>query len=64
MSLMDKKHARRAKQRRRLKPVPQDLMSFAGRVITHARRWTLHISRNTMDQAVAFAKTYKRFAYG
>jgi hypothetical protein len=64
VGLMDKKRARRAKQRRRLKTVLQDLMYLAGRVIVHARRWTLRFSRHATDQAQAFAKTYERFAYG
>lgn len=64
VGLMDKKRARRAKQRRRLKTVLQDLMYFAGRVIVHARGWTLRFSRHATGQAQAFAKTYHRFAYG
>ncbi|CAG0967145.1 IS1380 family transposase [Geobacter sp.] len=64
VGLMDKKRARRAKQRRRLKTVLQDLMYFAGRVIVHARGWTLRFSRHATGQAQAFAKTYNRFAYG
>lgn len=64
VGLMDKKGARRAKQRRRLKTVLQDLMYFAGRVINHARGWTLRFSRHATGQAQAFARTYDRFAYG
>lgn len=64
VGLMDKKQARRAKQRRRLKTVLQDLMYFAGRVIVHARGWTLRFSRHATDQAQAFARTYDRLAYG
>lgn len=50
VGLMDKKRARRAKQRRRLKTVLQDLMYFAGRVIIHARGWTLRFSRHAPDK--------------
>lgn len=64
VGLMDKKQARRAKQRRRLKTVLQDLMYFAGRLIHHAGRWTLRLSRHATRQAQAFTRTYERFAYG
>lgn len=64
VGLMDKKQARRAKQRRRLKTVLQDLMYFAGRLIAHARGWTLRFSRHATAQARAFIRTYDRFAYG
>lgn len=62
--LMDKKRSRKAKQRRRIKTVLQDLIYYAGRVITHSRRWTLRFSRHADWQAQAFAQTYERFAYG
>lgn len=64
VGLMDKKQARRAKQRRRLKTVLQDLVYFAGRVIVHARRWTLRFSCHAKRQAQAYATVYERFAYG
>ena len=62
--LMTGQQARRAKQRRRLKTVLQDLMYFAGRVIVHARRWTLRFSCHAERQARAFTTVYDRFAYG
>ncbi len=64
IGLMGKKQARRAKQRRRIKTVIQDLVYFAGRFIRHARCLTLRFSCHADDQAQAFAKTYDRFAYG
>lgn len=64
VGLMDKKQARRAKQRRRLKTVLQDLMYFAGRVIVHARGWILRFSRHATRQAQAFIRTYDKFAPG
>lgn len=64
VGLMDKKQARRAKQRRRLKTVLQDLMYFAGRVIVHARGWILRFSRHATRQAQAFIQTYDKFAPG
>jgi len=64
IGLMGKKQARRAKQRRRIKTVLQDLVYFAGRFIRHSRGLTLRFSCHAHDQAQAFAKTYDRFAYG
>ena len=64
VGLMGKKQARRAKQRRRIKTVMQDLVYFAGRFIRHAHSLTLRFSCHAHDQAQAFAKTYDRFAYG
>jgi hypothetical protein len=64
VGLMGKKQARRAKQRRRIKTVMQDLVYFAGRFIRHARGLTLRFSCHAHDQAEAFVKTYERFAYG
>jgi hypothetical protein len=63
IGLMDKKRGR-AKQRRRIKTVLQDLVYFAGRIIVHARSWTLRFSRHAHWQAEAFATVYDRFAYG
>lgn len=64
VGLMNKKQARRAKQRRRVKTVMQDLVYFAGRFIRHAHSLTLRFSCHANDQAQAFARTYDRFAYG
>lgn len=64
VGLMSKAQARRAKQRRRIKTVMQDLVYFAGRFIRHARGLTLRFSCHAHDQAEAFARTYERFAYG
>jgi hypothetical protein len=64
VGLMDKKQARRAKQRRRIKTVMQDLVYFAGRFIRHARGLTLRFSCHAHGQSEAFARTYDRFAYG
>ena len=64
VGLMDKKQARRAKQRRRLKTVLQDLMYFAARFIRHGRGLTLRFSCHASRQTEAFKTTYKRFAYG
>jgi hypothetical protein len=64
VGLMGKKQARRAKQRRRIKTVMQDLIYFAGRFIRHAHGLTLRFSCHANDQAQAFAKTYEQFAYG
>jgi hypothetical protein len=64
VGLMNKKQARRAEQRRRVKTVMQDLVYVAGRFIRHAHSLTLHFSCHANDQAQAFARTYDRFAYG
>lgn len=64
VGLMDKKQARRAKQRRRLKTVLQDLMYFAARMIRHGHGLALRFSCHATWQAQAFIKTYERFAYG
>lgn len=64
VGLMDKKQARRARQRRRLKTVLQDLMYFAARFLRHAHGLTLRFSCHAHWQAEAFIKTYQRFAYG
>ncbi len=64
VGLMDKKQARRAKQRRRLKTVLQDLMYFAARFIRHAHGLTLRFSCHAHWQAQAFIKTYEQFASG
>ena len=64
VGLMNGKQRRRAKQRRRLKTVIQDLVYFAGRFIRHAHTLTLRFSRHAHDQYEAFSRTYRRFAYG
>jgi hypothetical protein len=64
VGLMDKKQARRAKQRRRLKTVLQDLMYFAARFIRHGHALALRFSCHATWQAKAFTKTYRQFAYG
>jgi Transposase DDE domain group 1 len=64
VGLMTGKQRRRAKQRRRLKTVIQDLVYFAGRFIRHAHALTLRFSRHAHDQYDAFSRTYRRFAYG
>jgi len=64
VGLMDKKQARRARQRRRLKTVLQDLMYFAARFLRHAHGLTLRFSCHAHWQAEAFIKTYQHFSYG
>ncbi|WP_029918107.1 IS1380 family transposase [Pelobacter seleniigenes] len=64
IGLMDKKQARRAKQRRRLKTVLQDLMYFAARFLRHAHGLALRFSCHAHWQTQAFTKIYERFAYG
>ncbi len=64
VGLMTGKQRRRAKQRRRLKTVIQDLVYFAGRFIRHAHTLTLRFSRHAHDQYAAFSRTYRQFAYG
>ena len=64
VGLMGKAQARRAKQRRRIKTVIQDLIYCAARWIRHCRGLTLRFSCHAHDQAASFATTYARFAYG
>lgn len=64
VGLMTGKQRRRAKQRRRIKTVMQDLVYFAGRFIRHGHRLTLRFSCHAHDQSAAFIRTYDRFAYG
>lgn len=64
VGLMDKKQARRAKQRRRLKTVLQDLIYFAARFIRHGHTLKLRFSCHATWQAQAFTRTYNRFAHG
>lgn len=64
VGLMSKAQARRAKQRRRIKTVMQDLIYCAARLIRHSRGLTLRFSCHAHDQAASFATTYAQFAYG
>ena len=64
VGLMTGKQRRRAKQRRRLKTVIQDLVYFAGRFIRHAHTLKLRFSCHAHDQYDAFSRTYRRFSYG
>lgn len=64
VGLMSGKQRRRAKQRRRIKTVMQDLVYFAGRFIRHARGLTLRFSCHAHEQSAAFIRAYDRFAYG
>ena len=64
VGLMGKAQARRARQRRRIKTVIQDLIYCAARFIRHAHSLTLRFSCHAHDQAASFDKTYQRFAYG
>lgn len=51
-------------KRRRIKTVMQELIYFAGRVITSGRRLKLRFSRHVTAHAEAFAALYQRLAYG
>lgn len=64
VGLMGKAQARRARQRRQIKTVIQDLIYCAACFIRHARGLTLRFSCHAHDQATSFAVTYTRFAYG
>jgi hypothetical protein len=64
VGLMNKKQAHRAKQRRLLKTVLQDLLYFAARFLCHAHGLKLRFSCHVTRQAEAFSKTYEHFAYG
>ncbi len=54
VGLLDKKKAHRAKLRRRLKIVLQNLMYFAIRLILHGYGLTSHFSYHATQQAPAF----------
>jgi hypothetical protein len=59
---IDKGYVPRKKvARRRLRKVIQDLMCIAARVITHARRLSLALSRRNQIR-VAWTQTYLAFA--
>ena len=51
-------------KRRRIKTVMQELIYFAGRLITSGRRLKLRFSRHVTAHAHAFAALYERLAYG
>ncbi len=51
-------------KRRRIKTVMQELIYFAGRVISSGRRLKLRFSRHVIAHAQAFAALYNRLAYG
>lgn len=51
-------------KRRRIKTVIQELVYFAGRLITSGRRLTLRFSRHVTAHAEVFAQIYQRLAYG
>jgi hypothetical protein len=51
-------------KRRRVKTVIQELVYFAGRLITTGRRLKLRFSRHVKAHAEAFGQIYQRLAYG
>lgn len=51
-------------KRRRVKTVIQELVYFAGRLITTGRRLKLRFSRHVTAHAEAFNQIYQRLAYG
>ena len=51
-------------KRRRVKTVIQELIYFAGRLITTGRRLKLRFSRHVTAHAEAFGQIYHRLAYG
>ncbi len=51
-------------KRRRVKTVIQELVYFAGRLITTGRRLKLRFSRHVTAHAEAFGQIYQRLAYG
>jgi hypothetical protein len=51
-------------KRRRVKTVIQELVYFAGRLITSGRRLKLRFSRHVTAHAEAFNQIYQRLAYG
>lgn len=51
-------------KRRRVKTVIQELVYFAGRLITTGRRLKLRFSRHVTAHAEAFSQIYQRLAYG
>lgn len=55
---------RHAAKRRRVKTVIQELVYFAGRLVSSGRRLKLRFSRHVKAHAEAFGKIYHRLAYG
>jgi hypothetical protein len=51
-------------KRRRIKTVIQELVYFAGRLITSGRRLKLRFSRHVTAHVQAFTQIYQRLAYG
>jgi hypothetical protein len=51
-------------KRRRMKTVIQELVYFAGRLITSGRRLKLRFSRHVTAHAEAFSRIYHQLAYG
>jgi len=51
-------------KRRRVKTVIQELVYFAGRLISSGRRLKLRFSRHVTAHAEAFTEIYRRLAYG
>ena len=51
-------------KRRRIKTVMQELIYFAGRIISSGRRLKLRFSRHVTAHAQAFAALYHRLSYG
>lgn len=51
-------------KRRRVKTVIQELVYFAGRLITSGRRLKLRFSRHVTAHVEAFSQIYQRLAYG
>jgi predicted metal-dependent hydrolase len=51
-------------KRRRVKTVIQELVYFAGRLISSGRRLKLRFSRHVTAHAEAFTEIYHRLAYG
>jgi hypothetical protein len=55
---------RHSAKRRRIKTVIQELIYFAGRLITTGRRLKLRFSRHVQGHVAAFAIAYQKLAYG
>jgi hypothetical protein len=51
-------------KRRRVKTVIQELIYFAGRLVTSGRRLKLRFSRHVTAHVAAFSQIYERLAYG
>ena len=55
---------RHSAKRRRIKTVIQELIYFAGRLITTGRRLKLRFSRHVQGHVQAFTIAYQKLAYG